>query len=225
MIPHKLQAVLFDMDGLIVDTEPIHFQAFRSYMKQFGADMPESMMADFIGYTDIDNIRDLKRKYNVDKSIDVMVAARRAIYLDLVNTLPLDVFPYFWEFSARARQRGMKQAVVSSAPREQVDAILARLFEDRSDGPAADYFDAVVSGDDIQHNKPEPDIYLEGARRLDVPPALCLALEDSPPGVQSAASAGMFVIAIPNEYTQNLSFPGAASVVASLGAAATYLDW
>ena len=222
----KMEAVLYDMDGLIVDTEPIHFQAFREYMQRHGVDMPESMMSNFIGFPERDNLRDLKQKYGLDVTLDEMVAERRAVYLHLVGTLPLTVFPGFWEFTAEAKQRGMKQAVVSSAPAEQVELVLGRLFEGRRDlGRAAEYFDAIVTGNDIEHNKPAPDIYLVGSERLGVPPALCLALEDSPPGAQSAAAAGMLVVAIPNEYTEGLAFPGAASVLPSLEVARRYLDW
>jgi len=221
----KLEAVLFDMDGLIVDTEPIHFQAFREYMKKHGVDMPESMMAEFIGLPERDNLRDLKAKYRLDTSLEHMVTERRAIYLDLIRTQPLRVFPGFWEFSAAARERGVRQAVVSSAPQEQVVIVLSRLFEGRPDGPPARYLDGIVTGNDIHHNKPAPDIYLEGAKRVGVAPGRCLALEDSPPGAQSAVSAGMTVIAIPNEYTEGMDFPGDAAVLPSLDAAREYLDW
>ncbi|MFB3881668.1 MAG: HAD family hydrolase [Armatimonadota bacterium] len=229
----RMQAVLFDMDGLIVDTEPIHFAAFREYMRRHGVDLPESVMPEFIGFSEQDNLRDLKAKYALDEPLEVMVADRRAIYLELVGTLPVEPLPGFWEFSAAARKRGMKQAVVSSAAAAQVEAVLGRLFEGRGLARQAasaclspsSYFDAIVTGDDVTRNKPAPDIYLEGARRLRVPPALCLALEDSPPGAQSAAAAGMLVVVVPNKYTQRLAFPGAQGIVSSLTAAMGYLDW
>lgn len=226
----RLRAVLFDMDGLIVDTEPIHFAAFREYMRRHGVELPESVMSELIGYTEQDNLRDLKAKYGIAASLEEMIAERREIYLELVRTLPIEVFPGFWEFSAAARERGMKQAVVSSAAEVQVEIVLRRLFGElaggRTDVGSADaYFDAIVTGDDIPRNKPAPDIYLEGARRLAAPPALCLALEDSPPGAQAAAAAGMLVVAVPNRYTQGLGFPGAQGVVPSLAAAMGYLEW
>ncbi len=221
----ELEAILFDMDGLIVDTEPIHFQAFREYMKKHGIDMPESMMTDFIGLPEADNLRDLKAKFQLDVPLEQMVVERRAIYLGLIRTLPLRVFPGFWEFSAAAGERGLKQAVVSSAPQEQVEIVLSRLFAGRPDGPAAGYFDGIVTGNDIHRNKPAPDIYLEGAKRVGVAPGRCLALEDSTPGTQSAVSAGMTVLAIPNEYTEGMDFPGAAAVLPSLDAAREHLDW
>lgn len=226
----RLRAVLFDMDGLIVDTEPIHFAAFREYMRRHGVELPESVMSELIGYTEQDNLRDLKGKYGIAAPLEEMIAERRDVYLELVRTLPIEVFPGFWEFSATARERGMKQAVVSSAAAVQVEIVLHRLFNElagtRPHGNSAQaHFDAVVTGDDIARNKPAPDIYLEGARRLAVPPALCLALEDSPPGAQSAAAAGMLVVVVPNRYTQGLSFPGAQGMVPSLEAAMGYLDW
>ena len=205
---------MFDMDGLIVDTEPIHFAAFREYMRRHGVELPESVMGEFVGFTEHDNLRDLKATYQVEEPLEAMVAERRTIYLELVSTLPIEVFPGFWEFSAGARERGMKQAVVSSAAEVQVEIVLRRLFEMRPDLAApGEYFDAIVTGDDITRNKPAPDIYLEGARRLGVPAESCLALEDSPPGVRSAAEAGMMVVAAPNRYTKGLAFPGAAAVV------------
>ncbi len=243
-----LRAVLFDMDGLIVDTEPIHFAAFKEIMRHYGVDLPESVMPEFIGYTEQDNLRDLKAKYEIAEPLDALVEARRVIYLELVRTLPIEVFPGFWELSAAVRERGMKQAVVSSAARVQVEIVLGRLFAEQgqagsgsagfslqngqaeacpypmSQSPLA-YFDAIVSGDDVTQNKPAPDIYLEGARKLSLPPTDCLALEDSPPGVQSATAAGMTVIAVPNKYTRELTFPGALAVVPSLDAVREYLGW
>ena len=220
-----IRAVLFDMDGLIVDTEPIHFKAFRAYMAQFGIDIPESLMPQFIGYTEADNLRDLKQKYDIDAPLEEMVANRGAIYLQLVKTEPLKVFPGFWELSEEARRRGLEQAVVSSANAEQVTIVLRRLFEDNpAKGSPETYFDAIITGEDITTNKPAPDIYLLAAERLGLPSSECLAFEDTPPGVQSAASAGMTVIAVPNEYTRSLTFPGAMQVIDSLKDAAPFLN-
>jgi len=222
----RLRAVVFDMDGLMVDTEPIHFAAFREYMRRHEVELPESVMPEFIGFSEQDNLRDLKTKYGLDEPLQAMIADRRAIYLELIRTLPIEVLPGFWEFTAAARARGMKQAVVSSAAAVQVEVVLRRLLETKPalGGPEG-YFDAIVTGDDVTRNKPAPDIYLEGARRLGVPPALCLALEDSPPGAQSAAAAGMIVVAVSNRYTEGLAFPGAQGIAPSLQAAMGYLDW
>jgi len=220
-----IRAVLFDMDGLIVDTEPIHFKAFRAYMARHGIEMPESMMPQFLGYTEEDNLRDLKAEYELDTPLEEMVADRGAVYLDLIRSEPLKVLPGFWDLSAEVRRRGLKQAVVSSANGRQVEIVLGRLFEERpGDESPASHFDAIVTGDDIENNKPAPDIYLLGAERVGIHPAECLAFEDTPPGVQAAASAGCTVVAVPNEYSRGLQFPGARAEIESLGDSAHYLD-
>lgn len=222
----RMAAVLFDMDGLIVDTEPIHFKAFQSYMRRFGVDLPESCMPDLLGYTEEQNLRDLRAQYELETPLEQMVAERGARYLELVQTEPLTVFPGFWKLSGEARSRGMKVGVVSSASKQQVDIVLGRLFEGHAEKGAPDaYFDAVITGADISRNKPAPDIYLHAAARLGVPTALCLAFEDTPPGVQAAASAGCCTIAVPNEYSRGLAFPGAMEIVRSLDEAARFLDF
>jgi beta-phosphoglucomutase-like phosphatase (HAD superfamily) len=220
-----IQAVLFDMDGLIVDTEPIHFKAFKAMMRDYGHEIPETLMAEFVGYPEADNIRDLKRIYNMDTPSEEMASRRYRLFMELIRTEPIPVFPGFWEFSEEVHRRGIRQAVVSSSTAEQIAVILRRLFEQQPDkGSPDDYFDSIVTGDDITTNKPAPDIYLLAAERLGLPPADCLALEDTPPGVRSAASAGMPVLAVPNEYSRGLEFPAASATLHSLVDAVQYLD-
>ena len=221
-----IRAVLFDMDGLIVDTEPVHFKAFRQMMRAYGHDIPESLMAKFVGYPEADNIRDLKRIYKMEASAEEMASRRYGLFMQLIRVEPIPVFPGFWEFSEEVRRRGLKQAVVSSSTAEQVEVILGRLFEEHRDEDSPDgHFDAIVSGDDITRNKPAPDIYLLAAERLGVGPPDCLALEDTPAGTQAAAAAGMCVLAVPNDYSRGLRFPGAMAIVGRLTDAVGYLDW
>lgn len=220
-----IRALLFDMDGLIVDTEPIHFLAFRAYLRRFGFEMPESLMASFVGYTEADNLRDLKERYGLDKPVEEMVRERRAVYLELIKTEPIVPFRGFWEVTEEAHSRGLKQAVVSSSIREHVEIILRRLFASHpGHHDPGEHFHALVTGDDVARPKPAPDIYLLAAQRLHVSPADCLALEDTPPGVQAAVGAGMTAIAVRNQYSRELEFPGAHAVVDGLRDVLPYLD-
>lgn len=220
-----IHAVLFDMDGLIVDTEPIHFMAFRGMMREYGHEIDDSLMPSFVGFPEAENIRDLKRIYSLDAPAEEMAKRRYSLFMKLIRVEPFSVFPGFWELSAEARRRGLKQAVVSSSTAEQIEVILGRLFDTRPElGSPHSYFRAIVTGDDIMHNKPAPDIYIYAAKRLEICPPECLVLEDTPPGVQAAVNAGMTVVAVPNEYSKKLEFPGARAVVSSLADGTRYLD-
>jgi len=220
-----IRAVLFDMDGLIVDTEPIHFMAFRGMMREYGYEIDDGLMPGFVGFPEADNIRDLKRIYGLDAPAAEMAARRYALFMKLIRVEPFSVFPGFWELSEEVSRRGLKQAVVSSSTAEQIEVILGRLFETRPElGSPETCFDAIAAGDDIVHNKPAPDIYLYAAERLQVAPQECLVFEDTPPGVQAAATSGMTVIAVPNQYSRTLEFPGARAVVSGLVDGTRYLD-
>jgi len=220
-----IRAVLFDMDGLIVDTEPIHFMAFRGMMREYGYEIDGGLMPGFVGFPEADNIRDLKRIYSLEAPAEEMAKRRYGLFMKLIRVERFDVFPGFWELSEEVRRRGLKQAVVSSSTVEQMEVILGRLFETRPElGGPQSYFDAIVTGDDIANNKPAPDIYIHAAERLQVAPPECLVFEDTPPGVQAAADAGMRVIAVPNEYSETLEFPGAHAVLGGLCDAIRYLD-
>ena len=124
--------------------------------------------------------------------------------------------------ATEAARRALADAQLTA---EQIDLILGRLFQTRPDlPPPQEYFDAIVSGDDITRNKPAPDIYLLAAERLSVAPAECLVFEDTPPGVKAAVTAGMAAVAVPNQYTKSLEFPGARGAIGSLCEASPYLD-
>jgi len=216
-----IRAVLFDLDGLIIDSEPIHFQAFRGFMQNHEVELPESVMPEFIGYHEIENIRWLKEHYDLPQPLEELVLERRGVYAHLLATADLPVLPGFWELSAEAKRRGLKQAVVSSSVRPQVELPLRRLL-DGSDPHR--YFDAILTGDDVTHTKPAPDIYLLALEQLGVPASEAIAFEDTPAGVTSAATAGIAVYAVPNEYTRELQFPEARAIFSTLTDALPLLD-
>jgi HAD superfamily hydrolase (TIGR01509 family) len=113
--------------------------------------------------------------------------------------------------------RGLRRAVATSSPGFYAPVALQEIG-------AADGFVAIVTGDSVARGKPAPDIYLAAAAALALPPALCLALEDSPNGVRSAKAAGMRCIAVPNELSVELDLSEADAILPSLGAVAARLD-
>ncbi len=216
----RIDAVLFDLDGLLVDTEPIQMAAFQAAARRFGADaetvereMTDALHAQFVGKSDALNAERLIKMLRLNAAPDRFVRERGDIYVELLKRgAPL--MPGAREAIRWAQGRGMKLAVGSSSVRRFVEASL--------NGALPDWrvvFGAVVCGDDapIQARKPAPDIYLRCAELLEVSPARCAVLEDSESGVESAARGGIgFIGAVPNAFTQNHDFTKARRIMKSL---------
>ena len=218
-----LKAVLFDLDGLMVDTEPYQFGAFQVLLARRGIELPESAMAGLLGYDEVTNLRQLKPQYDLPETVEELLAERRQIYLELLARERVAPMAGFWEVSGEARRLGLKQAVVSSSTRAYVEAALAKVFSARPElGGFAGYFDAIVCGDEVENTKPAPDLYRLAVERLAVVPEECLALEDSPAGVRSARAAGARCLAVVARYARPEDFTGAA-VFASLHDVLPYL--
>jgi HAD superfamily hydrolase (TIGR01509 family) len=210
--PRTLQAVLFDMDGLLVDSEPAWTRAERSAFEWLGGTWGPEVKAACVGRRLDDMAAELIRL----APSDVPVAA-------VVERLDADVAHLFAEglaskpgalalLDALAAAR-VRLALVSSTRRPLVKAAL-RAFGDQR-------FDVLVTGEDVERPKPDPEPYLLAARRLGVDPAGCVVLEDSPAGVSSGVAAGCRVVAVPSGVPIE-SGPGV-TVVPSL--AGIDLDW
>ncbi len=218
------QAVLFDLDGLIVDTEPYQFRAFQTLLARRGINLPESMMDSLLGYDEITNLRQLKPKYNLSEEPEELLKERRQIYVETISQEPIHAMEGFWEVSEEASRWGLTQAIVSSSPRQYVEIVLQRLFEGRPEG--GDYrshFAVIICGEDVERPKPAPDIYLLAAKKLGLAPEACLVFEDSPTGVQAAVAAGMSCLAVVTRYARPEDFSGALAVLPSLRQSLLYL--
>jgi HAD superfamily hydrolase (TIGR01509 family) len=201
-------AVVFDMDGVLIDSEPLHFEALGDVVGRDGVQLGRAENEEFIGTTVEATFSTLIARYGLTRSI--------AEYTRLYDDAVLEVLaqrrppqPGVLALIGSARGHGMRLAVASSSRRLWIDATL------RSIG-LSDAFDVIVSGDDVSHGKPDPEIYLLAASRLGVLPERCLAIEDAPKGVRSARQAGMTVIGVRTPYTAHLSLDGALQIVDSL---------
>lgn len=200
----ETQAIILDLDGLLVDSEPLHQRAFSLFLARQGIDH-EFTVAEygkfFVGIPVAENTRWLIERFALRMSSDAVLAQREAIYEALIAE-PRNLTPMPGVHAALGylRERGFPLAVASGSPRPQVETILRGL------GIAA-HFRAVVAGTDVPRTKPAPDVYWRAAAHLGVAPAHCLALEDSATGITAAKAAGMRAIAVPNQYTahQDLS--------------------
>jgi len=182
------RALVFDMDGLIVDSEPLWFRVESDFARTRGGDFTAALAQTCVGrgmaHT-LGVMRDqLGLAVDVERDADVIVD----LFIERVGELELKTG--FEELLLASQARGVPRAVGSSSARRLVEAVLAHF------GVRA-RFDAVVTGDCVERPKPAPDIFLEAARRMGVAPSGCVVLEDSMSGARAGKAAGMSVIAVP----------------------------
>jgi HAD superfamily hydrolase (TIGR01509 family) len=202
-----VQAVIFDMDGVIVDSEPYSMQALIDVLRHYGIDPTEDDLRRSYGRRVHDDFADYFCRYGVTADLNTAIAHKHARYYHLAAG-QLKPFPGVMPLIQRLRDHGYRLALASSGDRVKVAFGMQALGLDAT-------FDSVVCGDDVTHSKPEPEIYLMAARRLGISPAGCIAIEDAPAGVEAAKRAGMRCIAVTNSVARQ-QLQGADLIVESL---------
>lgn len=182
-------AVLWDMDGVLVDSAPYHFRAWRETLAVEGVELDETSFRRTFGQRNDAIVADLLGPGVSPERVRAIGAAKEERYRALVLREGIAPLPGVMTWLRRLRERGISQAVVSSAPLANITTVLAAIA-------AADLFQAIVCGDDVARGKPDPESFLLAARRLGVPPERCLVVEDAPAGVEAAHRAGMLCLAL-----------------------------
>ncbi|HTL57651.1 MAG TPA: HAD-IA family hydrolase [Candidatus Limnocylindrales bacterium] len=185
----KIRAVIFDMDGVLTDSEPLINAAAIAMFAEKGLTVLPEDFAPFVGTGEDRYIGGVAEKYRFP--LDLPAAKKRTyeIYLALVPKR-LEVFPGAPALVRSCRAAGLRIAVASSADRIKIAANLDKI------GLPIQTWDAVITGEDVIAKKPAPDIFLAAARRLQLPPEVCVVIEDAINGVQAAKAAGMRCVAV-----------------------------
>jgi len=204
--------VVFDLDGVIVDSEPTHERATDEYLASLGATVGQDLRDDMMGR----RVRELTDAIAARLGLppEQVLAEREAVFWRLLDAGEgLAPMPGLHAAIARLTDAGLPLAVATSGTRAYVEHALVRL-------DVRGAFKAVVTGEDVVHGKPHPEIYLRAASLLGADPADCAAIEDTVHGVAAARAAGMRVVAVPNALTAGMDLSAADAVVADLEAAA-----
>jgi HAD superfamily hydrolase (TIGR01509 family) len=206
-----IRALIFDFDGLILDTETCVFEAWRNTYADHGQVLPRDRWLDAIGsdHASYDPLEELRALVGAELDVEEIHRRRRNFRDEQLHQL--EQMPGVLASLEHARERRIGLAIASSSPMEWVGDHIERLG-------LSHFFEQIVTADQVRAAKPAPDLYLRAVELLGVHPSDAIALEDSPNGVAAAKAAGLYCVAVPGPMTRTLSFAAADAVLPSLDA-------
>jgi HAD superfamily hydrolase (TIGR01509 family) len=198
--------VLWDLDGTLIDSAGHHWTAWQGTLASFGRSATQAQFAQMFGKRNDEILRELFGDVLDAAWIEEVSETKEATYRRILRESGLALLPGAEAWLARLTGRGWRQALASSAPPKNIEAAFEALHLDR-------FLRTIVSADEVGRGKPDPAIFLEAARRLEVPAARCIVVEDAPAGLAGARRAGMRSIGVLSAHHPRLE---ADLVVASL---------
>ncbi|KAA3613044.1 MAG: HAD family phosphatase [Calditrichaeota bacterium] len=199
----NLRAIILDMDGVLVDTEPIHMQAFKIFLEKYNIDSNQEFLISMIGHSVEENFKMLIKKYPQFRPTDFknLIDERNAIYINLINETSLKPISGIADLIDYCLNNDLKIGLASSSDQNQIEAILQSLKNNNeNDIDLSAVFNTIVSGDSVDHKKPAPDIYKKALKNIKINASSAIAIEDSQSGISSAKSAGITCLALKNPY-------------------------
>ncbi len=209
-------AIVLDIDGLMVDTEPISRLAWDRVLAHYNRVLDDALHTRIVGYRIDESALMIIDEYDLPLSADQVIELKRIEY-DQVLSDGVPVMPGLFDLIEGINEKEIPWAVATSSPLAHAQRILSQL-------QLTDSCTVMTGGDEVSRGKPAPDIYLLAAERLGLPPTHCLAVEDSAPGCRAALAAGMMTLAVPNGDTKTSDFPPVHQVFSSLNTVAQALD-
>jgi HAD superfamily hydrolase (TIGR01509 family) len=205
-----IRGLIFDFDGLILETEGPVYQSWVELYREFGAELPFEVWATIIGTSNTEHFDPfglLEQKIHRKLERETLAPRRYAREIQLTNAQP--ILPGVVEVLDKAREMKLKLGIASSSSRNWVMGHLTRL-------DLAHYFDVVHTSEDVERTKPDPSLYIMALNSLGLKPGDAIVFEDSPNGVTAAKNAGIYVVAVPNPLTRQLSLDHADLVLDTL---------
>ncbi len=202
-----IRALIFDMDGTLVDSEILHYEAWKETLQIFGVE--SFSFEDFAAYIGVSNEKlaeDQISTHALSTNVSELLEHKQQLYLQQIPKI--EILPGVREILSRYQHR-YSLAIASSSDTIELYAILDTLN-------LAHYFDHVVGGNDVINKKPDPEIYLHTSELLRVSPRECVVFEDSEPGILAAKAAGMIGIAIPNNKLTGSDYSKADKVISRI---------
>lgn len=198
---NPFEAIIFDFDGVILDSEPLHYDACCVVFNSIGIKLSyKEYRNDYLGLADKEMFPKLlhNKKYSFSADeISSLIQQKVAAYTEIITTHKnLPVLPNFEQFILELAARNKKMAICSGSTRKEIAVVLSNYKE----GKLQPYFEFIVTAEDVQVGKPSPEGYLLTAKHLAISPSSCLVIEDTPHGITAAKRAGMQVIGLCTSY-------------------------
>lgn len=182
-----IQAFIFDMDGTLIDSTQMDYDAWQRAMREHDAEFPYE---DYIAKLGAKSSEIARQYLDIsDEELDQLISRREEYFKQLVDEKGLSLLPGAEQFLQQIRNTHLKTALATGANQRKLDFILDKL-------PLRQYFDAFVTADDVSQGKPDPEVFVQAATKLGVDPADCVVMEDAANGLQAAKNSGMRCIAL-----------------------------
>lgn len=203
-----LKAVLFDMDGVIVDTEPLHKQAYFLMFEKVGITVSQEMYNAYTGQSTIEICKDLVQKFNLSIGATELVAYKRAFFKELffAETNDLQLLEGVLDLIKNYYNNGVTLVLASSASMVTINNVFTKFDLNK-------YFKGKISGADLKASKPHPEIFIKAAEIAEVDKKECIVIEDSTNGIKAAYDGGIYCVAYKSEHSKEQDYSLAQKVI------------
>lgn len=192
-----IHTVIFDMDGVIVDTEPVHRFAYYKQFEELGIEVTEADYTSFTGFSTRNTFQTLKEKFQLTQEVEDLIQRKRALFNDAFDTKKdLELIEGVRTLIEDLHQNNIQMIVASSASKVTIDRVFTRFG-------LHDFFTHIVSGEDFPKSKPHPAIFEHAASLSTASKENCIVIEDSTNGVKAAKSAGIFCVGYNSEHSKD----------------------
>ena len=192
-----IQTVIFDMDGVIVDTEPVHRYAYYKQFEELDIEVTEAMYTSFTGFSTRNTFQTLKEQFQLTHEVENLIQRKRNIFNDAFDTKEdLELLDGVRTLIEDLHQNGIQLILASSASKVTIDRVFTRFG-------LHDFFTHIVSGEDFPKSKPHPAIFEHAASLSTAPKENCIVIEDSTNGVRAAKAAGIYCVGYVSEHSKD----------------------